>query len=358
MIDREGPVASVVVLAYNDRKYLEGCLSSLLDQDMGAEAYEVIYADNASTDGSADWVAERFPAVRVLRLERNYGFAEGNNRAAAQARGRYIVFQNSDTVAHRRWLSELLRAMRGDPELKACHPAGLPLNLGGYHERDVMPERGFMCELTPSGRVGFASVPLKGHPVPTLFIAGGSLMIDPDILGELRYYFDASYFIYNEDTDLGLRINNLGHKVAFVPTAVAYHERNPSRRFGLSRKSIRMAYLVTRNRFITFFKNMYLFEFLLSLPLLYVGSLTKAWTLEIGPARKALYMLGLVPFTLISLVAAVARFPLYAEQRRYILGHSRRGRFWLLSELLGRGRPLARYDASQRAARQVGIGAG
>lgn len=340
MVEDERPIASVIVLAYNDRQYLEGCLSSLLDQDMPAEDYEVIYADNASTDGSADFVAERFPTVRVLRFDRNYGFAEGNNRAAAAARGRYVAFQNADTVAHRRWLPELINAMQIDPQIKGCHPAGLPLNLGGYHEREAAVEQGVMCELTPSGRVGFTLVPLKGKLIPTLFIAGGSLLIDPEIIDQLEYYFDPTYFIYNEDTDLGLRINNLGYKVVFVPTALAYHERNPSRRLGLNRKTARMAYLITRNRFITYYKNMYGLEFLLALPLLYMGSFTKVRALELGLARKTLYALGLIPYTLFSLFAAAARFPRYAGQRRYILSNSPRGRFWLLSELLRRRQPI------------------
>jgi GT2 family glycosyltransferase len=58
-----------------------------------------------------DFVVERFPHVRVLRFEENYDFAEGNNQAAEAAEGRYIAFQNSDTVAHRRWLPELVKAI-------------------------------------------------------------------------------------------------------------------------------------------------------------------------------------------------------------------------------------------------------
>lgn len=338
MGDNQRPIASVIVLAYNDQKYLEGCLSSLLDQDMPAEDYEVIYADNASTDGSAPFVAERFPTVRVLRFDRNYGFAEGNNRAATAARGRYIAFQNADTVTHRRWLPELIRAMESDPQIKGCFPAGLPLNLGEYHEREAPIEQGFMSDLTPSGRVGFTLVPLNGKPIPTLFILGGSLLIDPEILDELKYYFDPTYFIYNEDTDLGLRINNLGYKVVCVPSALMYHETHPSRRLDINKKSLRMAYLITRNRFITYYKNMCALEFLLALPLLFMGSITKVRTLELGLARKTLYALSFVPYTLFSLLIAVIRFPRYADQRRYILSHSSRGRFWLLSELLKRRR--------------------
>ncbi len=331
--------ASVVVLAYNDKKYLDACLSSLVDQDMPAEDYEVIYADNASTDGSVAYVAETFPTVRILRLDRNYGFAEGNNRAAAAARGRYVAFQNADTVAHRRWLPELLKAIESDDEVKACHPAGLPLNFGGYHERELQPEVGVMCDLTRYGYIDFTETLLSGPMVATLHAAGGSVLVDTEIFDELRYYFDPSYFIYNEDTDLGLRINNLGYKILFVPSAATYHERAPSRRTVLNKKGLRMAFLVTRNRIITFYKNMSTLEFLLTLPLVSLGSIVKLRTFPMRPWQRILYALGLIPYTIFSMAMAFVRIPKYREDRRYILSHSRQKRFWLLKELWKRRLP-------------------
>ena len=334
-------VASVIVLAYNDKPYLEACLNSLIDQDFPAKKYEVIYADNASTDGSVDFVKHNFPSVRIVQLEQNYGFAEGNNRAAEYAKGRYISFQNADTVAHRRWLPELVRAIESDPMVKACHPPGLPLDFGGYNEREKPVERGVMCELTRYGYVDFTENQLDGDPVATLFIAGGSLLIDTEIFDQLKYYFDPTYFIYNEDTDLGLRINNLGYKIHYVPSAICYHQRAPSRRTSFNKKSLRMAYLVTRNRFITFYKNMYLVEFLLALPLIFMGSIIKLRTLPVNPVKKTIYALGLIPFTFLALLMAVLRFPRYAQNRSYILNNSPYGRFWLLKQLWKRPVPPA-----------------
>jgi GT2 family glycosyltransferase len=339
MTDRNGITASVIVLAYNDRKYLEACLSSLLDQDMPPDDYEVIYADNASTDGSADFVEERFPRVRVLRFDRNLGFAAGNNRAATYARGRYISFQNADTVAHRQWLPELIRAIESSPRVKASHPAGLPLNFGGYNERERPARRGVMCELTRFGYVDFSEVALNSEPVATLFIAGGSLLIDTEVLDQLIYYFDPSYFIYNEDTDLGLRINNLGYQVLFTPKAVCYHQRNASRRSLLNRKGVRMAYLVTRNRFITFYKNMPALAFMLTLPLIFLGSVIKLRTMPLGSIKKIAYGVALIPFTVFALVMAVIRLPQYRAQRRHILSHSPHGQLWLFKQLWKRGVP-------------------
>jgi GT2 family glycosyltransferase len=333
-------VASIIVIAYNDKKYLDACLTSLLDQDISQDSYEVIFADNASTDGSADYVTEKYPQVRVLRFDKNYGYAEGNNRAAKYARGKYIAFQNDDTVAHRRWLPELLKAIGSDPLVKACHPAGVPLNFDGYNERVKPIERGVMCEITRYGYVDFTENKLDGDRVPTLFIAGGSLLIDSTIHDELKYYFDPTYFMYNEDTDLGLRINNLGYKILYVPSAACYHQRAPSRRTAMSKKTLHMAYLVTRNRFITFYKNMYGLEYLLALPLIFLGSIIKLRTLPMGSVKKAIYALGLIPFTLFALFMAVIHFPQYASGRSYILKNSPYGKYWLLKELWKRPIPV------------------
>jgi GT2 family glycosyltransferase len=325
--------ASVIVLGYNDKKYLEACFESLLDQDMPPGSYEVIYADNASTDGSADFVEEAFPDVVVIRLDKNYGFAEGNNRAAEFAKGRYISFQNADTVAQRRWLSELVRAIESSPDVKASHPSGMPLNFGGYNERAILPEKGVMCELTRYGYVDFIENDMRGDFVPTLFIAGGSLLIDSEIFPELKYYFDPTYFIYNEDTDLGLRINNLGYKILYAPSSAAYHQRAASRRSLLNRKGLRMAYLVTRNRFITFYKNMFGLEFLLALPLVFMGSIIKLRTMPLSLTKKVVYTLGLIPYTFFSFVVALFRFPKYAANRAYILKNRPYGRLWLFKKL-------------------------
>jgi GT2 family glycosyltransferase len=275
----------------------------------------------------------------VLQLDKNYGFAEGNNRAAEVAQGRYVIFQNADTIAHRRWLPELVKAVEGSPQVKACHPAGLPMNFGGHNEREAPLETGVMCDLTRYGYVDFTETKLNGHTVPTLHAAGGSVLVDTEIFDELKYYFDPSYFIYNEDTDLGLRINNLGYRILFVSSSAAYHQRAPSRRTAFTKKGLRMAFLVTRNRFITFYKNMYGLEFLLALPLVCMGSIVKLRTMPLKPAKRIAYALGLIPYTLFCLFIAVIRFPRYASARRYILSSSKQGRFWLLQELWKRGLP-------------------
>lgn len=90
--------ASVIVLGYNGRRYLDAAISSLLDQDMPADQFEVIYVDNDSADGSADHVAEHFPDVRVIRLKENLGFYGAFDLAAADAAGVYLVADQDERV--------------------------------------------------------------------------------------------------------------------------------------------------------------------------------------------------------------------------------------------------------------------
>jgi GT2 family glycosyltransferase len=342
---RHPPVASVIVLGYNGKSLLGRCLESVLDQSFPADQYEVIYADNASRDGSADWVAAHF-SVQVLRFERNLGFAEGNNRAAERARGRYLLFLNQDTVVHRRWLEEMVRALSSPlpgsegvapGRIMAAHAAGCPLQ-AGYMEREAPVGRGFISEVSRFGAVEPVEIDLTGDPIPTLHVGGGSMILDRQVLDELDYIFDPTLFAYGEDLDLGLRLNGLGYRVVFVPTAVCYHHREG--RAEPSRQTLRRTALATRNRFLVYLKNMHAGEFLVALPLLFLGSIVKMGTMVQNPIKRVIYGLGLVPFTALCLAAALVRMPRYLPDRRRILERRSRHhpRRWLLRELAQRGR--------------------
>jgi GT2 family glycosyltransferase len=337
LVDTVRPVASVIVLGYNGTAFLGACLDSVLDQSFPAEDYEVILADNASADGSADFVAQRFPAVRVLRLDRNYGFAEGNNRAARMARGHNLVFLNQDTVAHRDWLAEMVKAMQSRPLVRAGHAAGCPL-YPGHIERERRIERGFISEISRFGTVDPVEIELSSDPIPTLHLGGGSMIMQAEVVDELGYIFDPTFMAYGEDLDLGLRLNGLGYRVVFVPTAVCYHDREG--RAHLSRRTIRRTGLATRNRFLAYFKNMYADEFLLALPALFWGSVAKMGKMVTAPWKRTIFALGLLPFTAYHLLAAVLRLPRYTAERRRILNSRAawRSRRWLLEELKAKGR--------------------
>ncbi len=97
---------SVIIVTYNHRKYIGQCLESVIEQ----KPYEVVVVDNGS-DGTAEYVIRNFPSVKVIKPEKNLGYAGGNNLGVRHARGEYIVILNPDTVVEKGWLEELVKPL-------------------------------------------------------------------------------------------------------------------------------------------------------------------------------------------------------------------------------------------------------
>src|ERR1700674_3175100 len=104
----ELPSVSVVVLNWNGKGHLTACLDSLLALDYPASKLQILLCDNGSTDGSVKFVRKGFPKVTVVSLDRNYGFAEGNNRAAKEAMGEWVAFLNNDMWVEPQWLKNMV----------------------------------------------------------------------------------------------------------------------------------------------------------------------------------------------------------------------------------------------------------
>jgi GT2 family glycosyltransferase len=331
------PKASVIVLGYNGRQYLDACLSSLLDSELPRDEYEVLYVDNGSKDRSVDFVRQRFPDVRVLPLDRNYGFAEGNNRGLREARGRHIAVLNQDTVCHRRWLSELLAALETDPDVKAVHSNILTPWCPGFEamEREAWPPIVHVADLNRFGFISYQQRPFAEEPIETLFLAGAATMVQRELVDRMGYLFDRDFFAYCEDTDLALRVHNLGYRSLLVPTSVVYHDLRPST--SLSWPTLHKTLMILRNRALAYFKNMELVEFLAFLPWLAVGAPLKPGELSLGPGRTILYGLGMAPLMPLALACAALHARKVLARRSAVLRQRALPRFALLRSLRSRG---------------------
>ena len=125
------PMVSVIVVNYNGREFLGDCFRSLSNLDY--LSYEVIMIDNASTDGSVEYVKELFPWVRVIGLNENKGFAEGSNFGVTHAKGDLVAFLNNDVEVDGRWLLELVKVVLSDEKIASCGS-----KLLFYERRDVI----------------------------------------------------------------------------------------------------------------------------------------------------------------------------------------------------------------------------
>lgn len=210
--------ASVIVLSWNGMDHLNDCLDAVYRQDFSA--FELIVVDNGSSDGSADFVASHYPAARLLRLERNLGFAAGNNRGLRVASGEVLVLLNQDTVVHPGWLRALVEALASDPTRgivggKALYPDGRIQHAGGYidvqgngtHYGYRQQDDGQFEELREVDYVTGA----------TLAISRAAF----DAVGELDEGFAPAYC---EDADWCYRVREAGFRVCYVPQAVLIHK--------------------------------------------------------------------------------------------------------------------------------------
>jgi GT2 family glycosyltransferase len=211
------PEISVVIVNYNGREHLEACLSAVAAQ-RGAE-FECVLVDNGSTDGSASFVAERFPWVRLVRSETNLGFAGGNNRGATVARGRLIAFLNNDTRASATWLFELRRGLDEEPDVALVTSRivymGNPAVLDSAG--DGMTRAGGAFKHGHGGPAG-------RHPDrrEVFGACGAAFMMRRSVFDELGG-FDEDFFLSHEDVDLSYRARLLGHRILYLPDAVVEH---------------------------------------------------------------------------------------------------------------------------------------
>lgn len=237
---------SVVVVNYRGAEDTIACLDGMRDLDY--PELEVIVVDNASGDGSAESIAARFPDAKVLALEENTGFAGGCNHGAHQASGQYIAFLNNDARPDPRWLRTAVDTLHADTSI-AC-VASKVLDWEGQTVDFVDAAMSFYGHGFKL-HVGAADDTIPDKATDVLFASGTAMVMPADVFERVGG-FDARYFMFFEDVDLGWRLWLLGYRVRYVPESLVYHRHHQSMTgFG----SWREHYLLERNALFTIFKN-------------------------------------------------------------------------------------------------------
>jgi len=233
--------ASVIVVSYNTRELTARCLEALLENGLGADM-EVFVVDNASADGSADMVGERFTAVHLIANTVNTGFAAANNQAYALSGGEFIFLLNPDARLLPGSLQACLDFMAKHPRCGLC--GGRIINpLGGLEpSARRFPTALFklftisgLSARFPSSRIfgagDFTNVDLD-TPREVDWVPGTFTCIRRDMLKQIGF-FDEEFYLYYEETDLCLRARRNGWQVFYLPGAAVVHEGGAS---GKSRK--------------------------------------------------------------------------------------------------------------------------
>ncbi|MBN3032996.1 MAG: glycosyltransferase [Candidatus Saganbacteria bacterium] len=196
---------SVIIVNYNNQRFLEGCLGSLFAATRRARL-EVIFVDNHSGDGSVEFVRRHYPQVKIIENRANLGFCRANNRGLKIYRGRYALLLNTDTIVKDGALDKMLEFMDAHPEAGAAGPKllnadGTPQRQGGLFNRRFW---------------------LAREPVKVDYVIGAALMVRRDAI-ERAGGLDDNFFFSNDDLDWCRRIRKAGWRVYFVPQAEIVH---------------------------------------------------------------------------------------------------------------------------------------
>jgi GT2 family glycosyltransferase len=219
------PLVTVVVVTYRGHEFISECLDSLAAQTL---PHDVLVIDNASEDGTAALLAERYPDTPSLRLPTNTGFAGGVDAALSRITSPLCALLNDDAVADPRWLEALIAALTDHPTAAAATSRML-LSAPADADTDgrinnlgvALTSHGFGYDigLGRDGNAGFSSV------VPVFGFSGGAALLRMDALREIDG-FPAYFFLYYEDTDVSWRLRLGGHEVISVPGAVVRHRHS------------------------------------------------------------------------------------------------------------------------------------
>lgn len=246
---------AIVILNWNGRALMEKFLPSVV-ANSPAEIASVVVADNGSTDDSLAMLREKFPTVKQIELERNYGFAEGYNQALQKIDAEYTVLLNSDVEVTPGWLDAPLAALESDRAIAAVQPkiraerarqcfeyAGAA---GGYMDRYGYPFcRGRILHVVETDRGQYDS------PADLLWATGACLFIRTELY-KASGGLDAGFFAHQEEIDLCWRLRARGYRLVCTPSSVVFHVGGAT----LSTESPRKTFLNFRNNLLMLYKNL------------------------------------------------------------------------------------------------------
>jgi GT2 family glycosyltransferase len=196
---------SIIIVNTNNRKILGECLTSVY-QNTHRISFEIIVADNASTDGSQDMVRSKFPEVKLIENRENLGFIKASNQGLRKYSARYAMLLNDDTVVKDSALDKMVEFLDKHPEAGACGPKLLNVDGSIQRQGGILGKRFWLSK----------------KPIPVDFVIGAALMIRKEVIDKVGI-MDENLFFYNDDLDWCLSIRKGGWQIYFLPQAEIMH---------------------------------------------------------------------------------------------------------------------------------------
>lgn len=244
----------MAILNWNGRKLLEQFLPSVTTH---CPDYASVYViDNASTDDSVDYLAQHFPQVNVILLDRNYGFAGGYNLGLKQISAEYFILLNSDVEVTENWIDPVIRMMDEDPSIAGAQPKIRAFHrpdefeyagaAGGYLDKWGFP----FCR----GRIFYVFEKDQGqyNDAREIFWATGCALFMRSELYARAGGLDEDFFAHMEEIDLCWRLKNMGYSFYYHPGSTVFHVGGGTLLMGTPKKT----FLNFRNNLMLMTKNL------------------------------------------------------------------------------------------------------
>ena len=247
---------SIIIPTYNGIRHMKPCLDSILSQDY--PDFELIVVDNASMDGTVEFIRTHYPSVRIVENHQNRGYAGGCNDGYRVSHGEYILMLNSDTVLFSTCLSELDRSISSYP---LC---------GMYAPKILYPDGTINAAGSEASLSGSAWERGKGEkngyntPCEVFGPHGAAALFSREVI-EITGGFDEDFFLFVEETDLAYRARLAGYSCRYVPGAVIYHYHGGT----VQRRSDLALYYLHRNAIWYVIKDFPFPALIFSLPLIF-----------------------------------------------------------------------------------------
>ncbi len=279
---------TLIVLNFNGKPHLEQCIDSLLATDY--KCFKVVVIDNASTDGSAEFIESNYPTVKVIRHNHNYGYAFGYNLVIDAIQNEHIVLLNNDVFVKPNWLKELMLYIDKE-DVAAVAPT-----MKFFHDKNRINAAGGNCDIYGVGwNRGNGEIDTgQYNKVQEVFYGnGGALLVKKRVWRKVGP-FDERYFLYGEDLDWCWRARLRGYKIIYVPNAEVYHLWRGS--------GAPMVYLLERHWLSTILKN-YNLKTLIRLTPKYLAlkTLKTVWLIIHGKKNEKLASIKGVLWNLVNL---------------------------------------------------------
>lgn len=229
---------SIIIVNYNGKYLLEKVIASIHNSKF--RDYALIVLDNASTDGSQEFIKKNYKNVNLVVNKKNLGYS-GINSALKYCKGEYILFLNNDIELDKNCIRNLVKTISSDENIAMAAP-----RLVNFYNKKLRSDGTWVSRAFYNGHIkGDGEDSIKEIP----YLGVG--LIKRDFVKKFGYLFDPDYFIYSEDLDLGLRIRLNGKKILFDPKALMYHMHAvTTQKTGKAFTT----FLMERNLLTTFFK--------------------------------------------------------------------------------------------------------